>query len=107
MDTKYKLLDLQDDHSPSGIVQNDIYQMLAYAIQRKSRQVHLIYPLTQEQPQESFVYTIENTFSGETIQIFVHQIPVIDFQRINYSSTSVADNLTPSLIRTFQSILHP
>lgn len=107
MDTKYKLLNLLpfSDQAGNGVLQNDLYQMLAYAIQRKAKLVHLIYPLTTDELQESFAYAIKNSFDGEIIQIYIHQIPVVVHERIHAADISVADRLTQLLKEKFQSIL--
>jgi 5-methylcytosine-specific restriction enzyme subunit McrC len=72
-DTKWKLIDLQDNAKNWNISQSDIYQMFAYGKKFKRNKVQLIYPknesFTQSESIEKmfFEYDTENKFSLEVL----------------------------------------
>ena len=51
-DTKYKIVYSDDKDPKKGISQNDLYQMLAYAVRFEVDQIILFYPNTLKQDQE-------------------------------------------------------
>lgn len=82
IDTKYKLLDEFSDDRKYGISQSDLYQMLAYAIRYKKKQIVLIYPDDSGDFKEGPVklvkeFTIKDEFSNENITIQIIMIDVV------------------------------
>lgn len=90
-DTKYKLIystskDNKDYDKKHGVSQSDLYQLVSYAIRRKSKDLFLIYPETietlpqtgeQELNAPYIKFQIEDKFSDENINIRILQVPVI------------------------------
>lgn len=80
VDTKYKLILRNDQDPQKGISQQDLYQMLAYAIRLETNEVWLLYPeaLGQDALQENISFQIKEPISDRTINITAIQIPIID-----------------------------
>lgn len=78
-DTKYKVLDLTGDDPKNGISQNDLYQMVAYAVRLKCTHIILLYPDHILASGFRSLPTIEITdeFSGETISVHSYQVSFI------------------------------
>jgi 5-methylcytosine-specific restriction enzyme subunit McrC len=78
-DTKYKIV-YKDERDPkNGISQNDLYQMVAYAIRFKINEIILFYPdSVRDNVLNSDKLIIKDEFSGMDITIQVHQLPVIN-----------------------------
>ena len=79
-DTKYKIVYSNSVDPKNGISQNDIYQMLAYAIRFRVDEIILFYPNTFAQNQESSTsLSIKDSFAGDKeIKITAYQLPIID-----------------------------
>lgn len=80
-DTKYKMVYAESNDSKKGISQNDLYQMVAYAIRFKVTDIKLFYPNTVNNHTSTDLKTIEilDELAGrEKISIKVHQISVLD-----------------------------
>jgi len=79
IDCKYKLIYQEYNNAPA---QSDMYQMLAYAVRHKCKDIKLFYPLCDEEEKSEIplaAYEITDEFSNSTIQISVHKIPVIGY----------------------------
>ncbi|MBL8027794.1 MAG: hypothetical protein JNL74_15330, partial [Fibrobacteres bacterium] len=78
-DTKYKIIYSDDTDPKKGVSQNDLYQMVAYAIRYNIKAIVLIYPSTIAgctEKHEQFL--ISDMFSGVKIQIKIYQVPIIN-----------------------------
>ena len=77
-DTKYKIVYTDDKDPKKGISQNDLYQMLAYAVRFKIQHILLFYPNTLSNYQHSITnFEIEDNFAGQNIHIHAYQLPII------------------------------
>ncbi|MHA4262899.1 McrC family protein [Bacillus cereus] len=78
IDMKYKILNGIDNKK--GVAQEDLYQMVSYAIRRKCNFVHLIYPeiINHSNPISKNKFLIKDEFSHEngTIEINIHTVPI-------------------------------
>ncbi|TYB78107.1 hypothetical protein ES676_02535 [Bizionia saleffrena] len=81
-DTKYKIVYDDVTDSKNGISQNDLYQMLAYAIRFNINEIILFYPNTinMETPNDSKLFIVDEFANGEKIQIKSYQLPIINFE---------------------------
>lgn len=79
-DTKYKIVYSDDKDPKKGISQNDLYQMLAYAVRFKVEQIILFYPNTVSQNQENETsLTIKDALAvDKEILINAFQLPIIN-----------------------------
>jgi 5-methylcytosine-specific restriction enzyme subunit McrC len=79
-DTKYKIVYSNEQDPKKGISQNDLYQMLAYAVRFKVDEIILFYPNTMKQNQEeATAFTIKDLLAeGKEISIKAFQLPVIN-----------------------------
>jgi 5-methylcytosine-specific restriction enzyme subunit McrC len=79
-DTKYKIVYSDEEDPKKGISQNDLYQMLAYAVRFKVDEIILFYPNTIKQKQEDEAeLTIKDALAdGKEISIKAFQLPVIN-----------------------------
>ena len=79
-DTKYKIVYSDEQDPKKGISQNDLYQMLAYAMRFEINEIILFYPNTLSQNQEAqTVFTIKDTLANErVITIRAYQLPIIE-----------------------------
>jgi 5-methylcytosine-specific restriction enzyme subunit McrC len=80
-DTKYKMVYADENDSKKGISQNDLYQMVAYAIRFKTTNIKLFYPKTIHSNGMTNVNSIhiEDKFSpDESINIEAYQLSIID-----------------------------
>jgi 5-methylcytosine-specific restriction enzyme subunit McrC len=103
LDTKYKCLDAGSALT-GGIEHSDLYQMIAYAVRRKSTEVHLIYPQTRPGT-GSFSFEVADALAAKTITMHVHQVPVMVPDECQLEGKSVADVLTPLLKETLAAIV--
>jgi 5-methylcytosine-specific restriction enzyme subunit McrC len=91
-DTKYKIV-YKDERDPkNGISQNDLYQMVAYAIRFKINEIMLFYPdSVRDNVLNSDKLIIKEEFSGMDITIDVHQLSIInrDMFLLGYSHNSI------------------
>jgi 5-methylcytosine-specific restriction enzyme subunit McrC len=78
-DTKYKLVYTDETDPKNGISQNDLYQMVAYAIRFEAKDLILFYPYNvKSEEREPDTLEIIDEFSGVTITIHLCQIPIFD-----------------------------
>ncbi|MCR9064375.1 MAG: McrC family protein [Cytophagales bacterium] len=79
-DTKYKIVYSDDKDPKKGISQNDLYQMLAYAVRFDVDEIILFYPNTLKQDQEEQTeLTIKDELAaGKEISIKAFQLPIIN-----------------------------
>jgi 5-methylcytosine-specific restriction enzyme subunit McrC len=79
-DTKYKIVYSDEQDPKKGISQNDLYQMLAYAVRFKVDEIILFYPHTVKQQQESSseLSIKDELAEGKTVNIRAYQIPVLN-----------------------------
>lgn len=79
-DAKYKIIYSDDEDPKKGISQNDLYQMLAYAVRFKVDEIILFYPNTLKSGQEEGTeLTIKDALAdGKEIVIRAFQLPIIN-----------------------------
>ena len=79
-DTKYKIVYSDEKDPKKGISQNDLYQMLAYAVRFDVDEIILFYPNTIKQSQEEETeLTIKDALAdGKEISIRAFQLPIIN-----------------------------
>jgi 5-methylcytosine-specific restriction enzyme subunit McrC len=79
-DTKYKIVYSDDKDPKKGISQNDLYQMLAYAVRFEVNEIILFYPNTIKQGQEEKTeLSIKDALAdGKEIFVRVFQLPIIN-----------------------------
>ena len=79
-DTKYKIVYSDDKDPKKGITQNDLYQMLAYAVRFEVDKIILFYPNTLKQDQEKNTQMIikDALANGKEITIKAFQLPIIN-----------------------------
>jgi 5-methylcytosine-specific restriction enzyme subunit McrC len=79
-DTKYKIVYSDDKDPKKGISQNDLYQMLAYAVRFEVDEIILFYPNTIKQDQEENTQMIikDALANGKEITIKAFQLPIIN-----------------------------
>lgn len=79
-DTKYKIVYSDDKDPKKGISQNDLYQMLAYAVRFEVDEIILFYPNTLKQNQEEDTQMIikDALANGKEITIRAFQLPIIN-----------------------------
>jgi 5-methylcytosine-specific restriction enzyme subunit McrC len=80
IDTKYKILDLEDFQNKFHISQTDLYQMVSYAVRYNKKEIILVYPddnLMNNNPPVQFFkeFKIKDDLSNQTISI---KIKIID-----------------------------
>ena len=80
------------------ISQNDVYQMISYAVKRGVSDVYLLYPLYRfEDCEPYFPVNIVNQASGETIKVHMVRLPFVFENDIK----SVKTNLTKTINKIF------
>ncbi len=79
-DAKYKIVYSDEKDPKKGISQNDLYQILAYAVRFKVDEIILFYPNTINQSQEEETdLTIKDALAdGKEISIRAFQLPIIN-----------------------------
>ncbi|MCB9320458.1 MAG: hypothetical protein H6570_14340 [Lewinellaceae bacterium] len=79
-DTKYKIVYSDEKDPKKGISQNDLYQMLAYAVRFEVNEIILFYPNTIKQWQEEGTeLTIKDALAdGKKIFVKAFQLPIIN-----------------------------
>lgn len=84
-DTKYKIVYSDEKDPKKGISQNDLYQMLAYAVRFEVDEIILFYPDTIKQNQEnSTEIFIKDTLAGnKEISIKAFQLSIINKGLLN------------------------
>lgn len=79
-DTKYKIVYSDEKDPKKGISQNDLYQMLAYAVRFEVDEIILFYPNTikQDQEEETELTIKDDLADGKEISIRAFQLPIIN-----------------------------
>ena len=79
-DTKYKIVYSDEKNPKKGISQNDLYQMLAYAVRFEVDEIILFYPNTLKQGQEDNTeLTIKDALAQDKeISVKAFQLPIIN-----------------------------
>ena len=79
-DTKYKIVYSDETDPKKGIYQNDLYQMLAYAVRFEVDEIIIFYPNTIKQNQEEETeLTIKDTLAnGKEISVKAFQLPILN-----------------------------
>lgn len=79
-DAKYKIIYSDEKDPKKGISQNDLYQMIAYAVRFEVDEIILFYPNTIKQGQEEETeLTIKDALAdGKEIYIRAFQLPIIN-----------------------------
>ena len=79
-DTKYKIVYSDEKDPKKGINQNDLYQMLGYAVRFKVDEIILFYPKTISQNQDGETeFTIKDALADDKeISIKAFQLPIIN-----------------------------
>ena len=79
-DTKYKIVYSDEKDPKKGISQNDLYQMLAYAVRFEVDEIILFYPNTLKQGQEDNTeLTIKDALAQDKeISVKAFQLPIIN-----------------------------
>ena len=90
-DTKYKMVYADENDPKKGIFQNDLYQMVAYAIRFNTTDIKLFYPKTIHSNGLTKVNSIhieDALATDKSIQIEAYQLSIIDK---NISSESLTE----------------
>ena len=79
-DTKYKIIYSDEQDPKKGISQNDLYQLLAYAIRFEVDEIILFYPSTikQNQEEQTSLRIKDSLANGKEILIRAFQLPIIN-----------------------------
>lgn len=114
-DTKYKIVYSDEKDPKKGISQNDLYQMLAYAIRFEVDEIILFYPNTVRNDQERETeLTIKDALAdGKEIAISAFQLPIINRQLLEIDLEAKTDlselfeSTRQELINRLEKILAP
>lgn len=114
-DTKYKIVYSDEKDPKKGISQNDLYQMLAYAVRFKIDEIVLFYPDTIKSNQDiSSEICIKDTLAdNKEISIKVFQIPIINKELLtkglekNLNLTALFESTKINLKQKIEKILFP
>ncbi|WP_159021464.1 McrC family protein [Formosa sp. L2A11] len=100
-DTKYKIVYTDETDPKKGISQNDLYQMLAYAVRNNVDEVLLYYPntITRYQEKVSEIKIVDELAGSKTIEIRSHQLPIINVNLFNQEFQGTA-TLTTDFLQT-------
>jgi 5-methylcytosine-specific restriction enzyme subunit McrC len=81
-DTKYKIVYSDAKDQKKGVSQNDLYQMISYAIRFKVFEIFLFYPNTFKQNKDEQIEIIVKDEIGEGKEIIIRafQLPIINKQ---------------------------
>lgn len=84
-DTKYKIVYRDEYDFKNGILEKDLYQMVAYAIRFKINEIKLFYPATiiDHQVNESEIIIKDELADGIKINIKSFQLPIMNIDLIN------------------------
>ncbi|TDE05814.1 McrC family protein [Flavobacterium sandaracinum] len=79
-DTKYKIVYDDSIDKKNGISQNDLYQMVAYAIRFKATEIKLLYPNSVKHNTTHLkkIEIIDELAGNEKITITAHQLTILD-----------------------------
>ena len=114
-DTKYKIIYSDEKDPKKGISQNDLYQMLAYAVRFEVDEIILFYPNTikQEQEEETELTIKDALADGKEISIRAFQLPIIKRALLNTNLEAKTDlselfeSTRQDLINKIEKILVP
>ena len=114
-DTKYKIVYSDEKDPKKGISQNDLYQMLAYAVRFEVDEIILFYPNTIKQGQEEETeLTIKDALAdGKEISIRAFQLPIINRELLetgietNTDLSELFETTRLELINKIEKILVP
>lgn len=92
-DTKYKIVYSDEKDPKKGISQNDLYQMLAYAVRFKVDEIILFYPNTLKQAQEDNTeLTIKDALAQDKeISVNAFQLPIINRELLSAALEAKTD----------------
>lgn len=92
-DTKYKIVYANETDPKKGISQNDLYQMLAYAIRFNVEEIILFYPNTiiQIQDKETELMIKDSLAGDKEIIIKAFQLPIINRELMTNDLISTKD----------------
>ncbi len=81
-DTKYKIVYSDKNDPKNGMSQNDLYQMIAYAIRFNIQDIVLLYPnmLKTRQNGMSEMQILDKLAKDKQINISSHQLPIINYE---------------------------
>lgn len=84
-DTKYKIIYSDEKDPKKGISQNDLYQMLAYAVRFDVDEVILFYPntVTIKKDECTELTIIDELAGGKEVKIKAFQLPVLNLEILN------------------------
>jgi len=91
IDTKYKIRHPGND-GKEGVSQNDLYQMVSYAIRRNCKEVLLIYPLCNKDSSPA-QFDIPSKMYSVPIKIHIHDLD-ITFQDIRSAIETIKERIT-------------
>jgi len=114
-DTKYKIIYSDEKDPKKGISQDDLYQMLAYAVRFNINDIILFYPKTirDYQEQSSEIIIIDELANGKQVNIWSYQLPIINSQLfnqemdVNIELSKMFEETREELIVKIKSILMP
>lgn len=92
-DTKYKIVYSNEKDPKKGISQNDLYQMIAYAVRFNVEEIILFYPNTLKKGQEDETELIikDALADGREITIKAFQLPIINRELLDRELIVQAD----------------
>jgi 5-methylcytosine-specific restriction enzyme subunit McrC len=87
-DTKYKLVYSDENDPKRGISQNDLYQMVSYAVRFNVDLINLFYPNTvlKDQFEVSTLEIKDKLADDKIVRIKAYQLPVINKEILNGES---------------------
>ena len=114
-DTKYKIIYSDEKDPKKGISQNDLYQMLAYAVRFNISDIILFYPNTIQNYQETSgeIIITDELANGKQVRIWSYQLPIINSQLFsqemerNIELTKLFEETKEELIGRIESIMLP
>ncbi len=112
-DAKYKLTYIDDpaasqtDLRKHGVMQSDLYQMVAYAIRRNVLDVFMIYPQSfseqfSSNANKAVKFTVHDEFAEQDININILKIPII---HLDFPNIDLSENLQKSFEKNRQTLL--
>lgn len=92
-DTKYKIVYSDEDDPKKGISQNDLYQMLAYAVRFNVDDIVLFYPNTikDNQQKEAKLKIIDTLANDKEVTIRAYQLPILSKEVLSSEFNSNTD----------------
>jgi 5-methylcytosine-specific restriction enzyme subunit McrC len=108
-DTKYKIVYSDEKDPKKGISQNDLYQMLAYAVRFEVDEIILFYPDTIKHHQENSAEIIikDSLANNKEISIKAFQLPIINKKLLTQelkTETGLKELFEPTKIALIQKI---